>query len=59
MFLTDCTACGLRELRGPRSIELLVNTGHGIDLVYTCTRCSTSNVVGASRAQPAAAVAAA
>jgi len=60
MFLTDCTACGLRELRGPRSIELLVNTDHGIDLVYSCSRCSTSNVLGASRTQPVpAAVAAA
>lgn len=49
MFLTDCQACGLRELRGARSIELLVNTDHGLDLVYRCTRCATSNVVGASR----------
>ncbi|HEU4910886.1 MAG TPA: hypothetical protein VFV76_03215 [Actinomycetes bacterium] len=49
MFLTDCQACGLRELRGPRSIELLVNTDHGIDMVYRCNRCEASNVVGASR----------
>jgi hypothetical protein len=49
MFITDCQACGLRELRGPRSIELLVNTDHGIDLVYRCTRCATANVVGATR----------
>ncbi len=53
MFITDCQACGLRELRGPRSIELLVNTDHGIDLVYRCTRCTTNNLVGAPR--PAAA----
>jgi hypothetical protein len=56
MFLTDCHSCGLRELRGPRSIELLVNTGRaagGIDLVYRCTRCGTSNVLGASPAAPA------
>jgi hypothetical protein len=59
MFVTDCQACGLRELRGPRSIELLVNTDHGIDLVYRCTGCATSNVLGASGAAvPAAAVAA-
>ena len=58
MFLTDCTACGLRELRGPRSIELLVNTDHGIDMVYRCTRCETSNLVGASQAEPAAVAAA-
>jgi hypothetical protein len=63
MFLTDCQACGLRELRGPRSIELLVNTEHGAGgpvLVYRCTRCATGNVVGASRAvaEPAAAAAA-
>ena len=53
MFLTDCHPCGLRELRGPRSIELLANTDHGIDLVYRCTRCGTSNVLGASPAAPA------
>ena len=55
MFLTDCQACGLRELRGPRSIELLVNhsdgaTGHaaGVDLVYRCNRCTTLNILGAT-----------
>ena len=55
MFLTDCQACGLRELRGPRSIELLVNTEHGGGpvLVYRCTRCAAGNVVGASRSLPA------
>ena len=26
-------------LRGPRSIELLVNTADGVDLVYRCARC--------------------
>ena len=48
MFVTDCQACGLRELRGPRSIELLVPTGRptgGVDLVYRCTRCATVNVL--------------
>ena len=50
MFITDCQACGLRELRGPRSIELLVNTDHGPDLVYRCTRCATVN---AQSPQPA------
>jgi hypothetical protein len=45
MFLTDCQACGLRELRGPRSIELLVNTDYGVDLVYRCTRCATANAL--------------
>jgi hypothetical protein len=48
MFLTDCHACGLRELRGARSIEILVNTDHGMDLVYRCTRCDASNVLGAA-----------
>ena len=53
MFITDCQACGLRELRGPRSIELLVNpavdTGQsgtrsaGIGLIYRCNRCATAN----------------
>jgi hypothetical protein len=54
MFLTDCRACGLRELRGARAIELLANTDHGIDLVYRCTRCDASNVLGASHAAAAA-----
>ncbi len=52
MFVTDCQACGLRELRGPRSIELIVNTDHGADLVYRCTRCEAVNVL--SPQQPAA-----
>ena len=62
MFLTDCHSCGLRELRGARSIELLVNTDHvagGLVLVYRCTRCDTSNVLGASPAVPAYSVASA
>jgi hypothetical protein len=45
MFVTDCLACGLRELRGPRSIETLVNTPDGVDLVYRCTRCATVNAL--------------
>lgn len=53
MFLTDCTSCGLRELRGARSIELLANTDHGVDLVYRCTRCAAVSVVGATRPAPA------
>jgi len=48
MFLTDCFECGLRELRGARSIELLANTDSGMDLVYRCTRCDTSNVLRAA-----------
>ena len=44
MFLTDCETCGLRELRGPRSIELLVNGAEGPALVYRCNRCGTVNV---------------
>jgi hypothetical protein len=57
MFLTDCRTCGLRELRGPRSIELLVNGEEGIALVYTCTRCDTINVLhGQERAPQAAGV---
>ena len=55
MFLTDCRTCGLRELRGPRSIELLVNGDQGPALVYTCTRCDTLNVFrGHGQPQPAA-----
>ncbi len=50
MFVCDCQACGLRELRGPRSIELLVNTGHGTDLVYRCTRCATVNALSPQQA---------
>jgi len=45
MSITDCQACGLRELRGPRSIELLVNTADGVDLVYRCTRCAAVNAL--------------
>jgi hypothetical protein len=45
MFVTDCQACGLRELRGARSIELLVNTADGVDFVYRCTRCEAVNVL--------------
>ena len=54
MFLTDCPTCGLRELRGVRAIELLVNRsqpglpGRGIDLVFRCTSCGASSLVDAS-----------
>jgi hypothetical protein len=58
MFLTDCPTCGQRELRGPRAIDLLVNTDHGIDLVSHCTKCESAVVVGASRRdQPVASAA--
>ena len=62
MFLTDCHSCGLRELRGARSIVLLANTEHGAGgmvLVYRCTRCDASNVLGASPAAPSYTVASA
>ena len=59
MFLTDCHSCGLRELRGARSIVLLANTDLGLELVYRCTRCDASNVLGASPAAPAYSVASA
>ncbi len=45
MFLTDCLECGLRELRGARSIETLVSTEQGMDLVYRCSRCATVNLL--------------
>ena len=45
MFLTDCTACGLRELRGARSIEILANTDSGPVLVYLCRRCESPNTM--------------
>ena len=57
MFLTDCLECGLRELRGARSIETLVSTEQGMDLVYRCTRCATVNLLHPHPA-PAAAPAA-
>jgi hypothetical protein len=50
MFLTDCHVCGLRELRGARSIELLANldrSANGMALVYRCTRCDARNVLTA------------
>jgi hypothetical protein len=60
MFLSDCQACGRRELRGARSIELLVTTDSGVDAVYHCTRCGTANVLHQGiAARPSAAAAAA
>ena len=50
MFLTDCPTCGLRELRGARSIETLVSTDRGHALVYRCHRCETVNVLGGNPA---------
>jgi hypothetical protein len=59
MFLTDCTVCGLRELRGARAIELLANTEHGIEMVYRCRRCESTQLLDhGRRAEPAAASAA-
>ena len=56
MFLTDCPACGLRELRGPRSIELLVPTGRPVPvasyLVYRCTAATPSTPCTAHPAEP-------
>jgi hypothetical protein len=58
MFLTDCTVCGLRELRGARAIELLANTEHGLELVYRCRRCESVQLVDRGRKpQPATTVA--
>lgn len=57
MFLTDCQTCGLRELRGTRSIELLANTGAGPQLVYRCTRCGATNVLTGDRTPGAPAAA--
>jgi hypothetical protein len=45
MFLAHCPTCGLRELRGPRSIELLVNGAAGATLVYRCRRCGDAHAV--------------
>jgi hypothetical protein len=59
MFLTDCTTCGLRELRGTRSIELLVNTDHGIELVYRCRRCESTQLLDHGHHPPAVAASAA
>jgi len=50
MFLTDCPTCGLRELRGARSIETLVSTDRGHAVVYRCHRCETVNVLGGNPA---------
>lgn len=49
MFLTDCHTCGLRELRGARSIELFANTEAGPTLVYRCTRCDAVNLLTGDR----------
>jgi len=45
MFLADCPTCGLRELRGARSIELLVNGPAGATLVYRCRRCGEAHAL--------------
>ena len=45
MFLADCPTCGLRELRGPRSIEIVVNGAAGATLVYRCRRCGEAHAV--------------
>ena len=45
MFLTDCVTCGLRELRGARSIESLVSTERGLALVYRCNHCEAVNLL--------------
>ena len=50
MFLTDCICCDLRELRGPRAVELIVNTASGPQAVYRCTRCDAVNVLAGSMA---------
>jgi hypothetical protein len=50
MFLTDCPTCGLRELRGARSIETLVSTERGHAIVYRCHRCESVNVLGGNPA---------
>ena len=49
MFLTDCLECGLRELRGARSIETLVSTDHGIDARLPLPRCATVNLLSRDR----------
>jgi DNA-directed RNA polymerase subunit RPC12/RpoP len=45
MFLADCPTCGLRELRGARSIELLVSGAAGATLVYRCRRCGEAAAI--------------
>jgi uncharacterized Zn finger protein len=50
MFLTDCPTCGLRELRGARSIETLVSTERGMAVVYRCHGCGELNVSGGNPA---------
>jgi hypothetical protein len=50
MFLTDCPTCGLRELRGARSIETVVSTDAHHAIVYRCHRCEAVNVLGGNPA---------
>lgn len=49
MFLTDCRTCGLRELRGSRSVDVIGQTDQGLALVYQCTRCGSTNLLGADQ----------
>jgi hypothetical protein len=56
MFLADCPTCGLRELRGLRSVEIVVNGAAGAGLVYRCRRCGEAHAltpVAARQPQPA------
>ncbi|HEX6165967.1 MAG TPA: hypothetical protein VFZ30_04235 [Acidimicrobiales bacterium] len=39
MFLVDCPACRLRELRGARSLLGFANTAHGVEWAIACSRC--------------------
>jgi len=69
MFLAYCTECGLRELRGARSLAILAPTGlaptglaptgHGVAAVYRCRQCGAVNVLRPEPAAPAAAARAA
>ncbi len=49
MTLCDCSRCGLRELRGARSVHA-VPTPSGDVLALTCRRCGA--VVTAATSQP-------
>ncbi len=54
MFLAHCNRCGRHELRGPRAITSLINTGSGIELRFRCANCRAAqrSITGASASRP-------
>jgi hypothetical protein len=52
MFVADCTACGLRQLRSPRAIAALERTGGRLVLHFVCRGCGAHGTVDPGPLQP-------